>query len=268
MAQRIDRPLSSRESRTALRRFVRRAVRGDTEAFASLAAPYLDLITEYLVLCGIEEDRERRTKTIEVLREMWKFLPFIHRVADFERLLATTLFSVGVRETSAAAFHRRVLLDLTPREKLAFLARDFENWDYPVIAAALRTTRKILGEIVISVRCRLLGLDLQNLDGTEADCVRRLSLDLDGQHGPREKKRLCHQLRGVPRAREFKSEWLDLRCQLIEFRQQIRLTDDEKAALLQETTAGLQSDQMIRVPLLDRLVGRLTPSRTAPVTAL
>ncbi len=245
--------MNPRRRRSHLRRLLRQAVRGDAEAFVALADPYFDLITEYLVLSGITKGHDLHSKAAEILHEIWKFLPFMHRVSDFERILVTTLFSVRQRDrTPAENPCRAKLQSLNPREKVAFLARDFENWDYGWTATALRVPRKDLGEILIGIRCGLLGIDLADLDKDSATCIRKLSLDFDGQHSPKEKKRICQRLGHLPKAREFKSGWLNLRCELIELRQEIRLPEEEKEALLNSLIPELRADAMIQVPLLER----------------
>ncbi len=268
VAYRFDVSPHSREGRTELRRLLRRAVRGDADAFVLLAAPYCDLITEFVALCGIDDEEPLRAKTREVHHEIWKYLPFMHRVSDFERLLATTLFSVRPRESSTVGEAcPGELQNLDPREKFALLARDFEGWDYGWTATALRVSRRELGEILVSVRCRLLGIDLDALDKESASCIRKLSLDLDGRNVARETQKICRNLARLPKAKAFKSEWLNLRCELIELRQQIRLPEETKQTILEALVPELRSEAMIRVPLLERFTSRLS-FRQSSVTAL
>ncbi len=268
MAYRFDCTLNPGQCRARLQGWQRRALRGDSEAFASLAAPYLDLITEYLTLCGVKGEEELRVKIRDILHENWRLLPFANKVTEFERLLATVLFSVRLTDNAASCSSViEPLTGLDPRSRFAFLARDFEDWDYAATAATLRITRKDLDEILISVRCRLLGVDLRRLDKPTVACIRKLSLDFDGRRSRREKKKLSCELGLLPEALDFKSRWLDLRCQLIEFRQEIRLSDEDKAELLENVAGELQSVEMIRVPFLERFVNRFT-ARPASVTSL
>ena len=246
------------ELRAGLRSHLRRAARGNQEAFKTLSEPYVYLLVEFLAARGFEDEQERLNKATELLRETWKFLPLFHRVADLERFLATSLFSVQRQERTGGDPLLRKLHDLDPRQTFALIARDFENWDYRNVAAALRVSRRELSEILVTTRCHLLDLDLNRLDVIAAACVRRLSLDLDGQTGAREKRRICRQVTTLPQVREFKSEWLELRCRLIEFRQQVRMEEEERAALLQTLAGRLEPAQMIQVPMLERFVNRLS----------
>ncbi len=258
MVSREQHVFKPEEVRARLRNLLRLAGRSDREAFAALSEPYLYLIVEFLTVRGFEDEEERLNKAAELLRETWKFLPLFHRVADLERFLATSLFSVPDKERIGGDPLLQRLHDLDPRQTFALIARDFENWDYRNVAAALRVSRRELSEILVTTRCHLLDIDLNQLDATSAACVRRLSLDLDGQTGAREKRRICHQVTALPQAREFKSEWLELRCRLIEFRQQVRMGEEERTAFLRTVAGPLDPDQMIRVPILERFVSRLS----------
>ncbi len=222
-----------------------------------LTEPYLYLILEFLATRGYGAATERLEKAAELLRETWKFLPFMHRVADVEHYLATALFSVPSRSEASWETLNQRLLELDPRQAFALIARDFENWDYRHVAAALRISRRELSEVLVTVRCRLLEIDLDSLEPSAAACVRRLSLDLDGQQRAREKHRICQQIITLPQAREFKSEWLELRCGLIEYRQQVRMADEERKDFLRAAVSGLSTAQMIQVPMLERFASRL-----------
>ncbi len=257
----------SRQLRAQLRRLLRLARQGDSRAYVELAEPYLNLITEFLGLSGAHDPNDRRRRAGHLLADLWKFLPFTRKVADFERLLAGNLFALRAVDIPAGDFPCAALFHLDPRERFVVVARELERWDETTTAAALRISRRQAGDTLFTLRARVLGFDTASLDDATVACMRHVSRDFDGQHTPREKLRLCQQLGAQPKAREFKSEWLELRCRLIEYRQQIRMTDEEKATILSETATALAGDQMIQVRLLDRFVGRIGTRSTHAATS-
>ena len=104
--------------------FLKRAGRGETEAFYQLTEGYFNLLSEYLYLCNLDRT-ETESKIEEIFREGWMRLPFMTRLADWEVFLARTLMAVEVDSNRSTEGRRpTALVAMDPRAKFALVAFD------------------------------------------------------------------------------------------------------------------------------------------------
>lgn len=259
-------PRSLRRPRRAL---LRRASKGETDAYYALAAEYVNLISEYLYLCNLD-----RTEVLQkmdlLLREGWQRLPYLKRLSDWERFITTSLLAVPVSPTySAQGARPQALMELDPQHKFALVAFDLESWDYRWLALALRVHPKDLTNVLFAARCRLLEIDLGRTPRKLRRCLALVSANFDGQLNPAQQRQAVKKLCDCDQTRAFKSRWLDHRCHLIEIRQQIRLQPAEQDDFLDGLCRDLILEEMMRPSLVTRFrnlisFGVLPGSETMP----
>lgn len=238
--------------RRFLRAQIRRAKKGDRRAFLTVAAPYLNFIGEYLALSGYAFQADTRKKqTFHLLRSAWRTLPFLHRVSDVERVITQLLFQIP-DDQDPILVNDTYLPKLHPTERLAIVAQDFEDWGYNWGALALRKDPATFGKILCEARCHLVGIYQAHKTGTTIPTVERSSVALDCVHThPRRKFR--RSLPSDPSAAQFKARWLEFRGHFIEFRQEVRFSEEEQMQMLEELLNHLHCEEMNRPPLLDKL---------------
>lgn len=242
-----------RSSRAPARALLKRARAGETGAYQDLAAPYFDLLSEHLYLCNLDRPEALR-KMEALLREAWKRLPSFKRLSDWEYFLAQSLMAVEVRVSYSRDEERpQTLLDLGRKTKFALIAFDLENWSYRWLSLALRVQPKELAGILFEARCRLLKIAPSGAAKKSGRGLALVSADLDGQLKPSHRRQAMKKLCACDATRSFKSHWLAYRCQLIEMRQQIRFSAEERDSFLAELARNLDFEEMLRPSLLTRL---------------
>lgn len=235
-----------------MRALLKRAAKGETDAYLTLTSSYFDLICEHLYLCNI--DPPAALQQIEILlREGWKRLPYLKRLSDWERFVAGNLMAIPLSSAYSKRGGRpQALIELDRNAKFALIAFDLENWSYQWLALALRVRPKDLQSILFEARCKLLEINLTQTSGKLRRCLAFISADLDGQLKPGQQRQALRKLHACAETKTFKSRWLDYRCHLIEIRQQIRLQPKERDAFLDGLCRDLVLEEMLRPTLLAR----------------
>lgn len=254
--------------RATTRIFLRRAGRGDTDAFYQLTEGYFNLLAEYLYLCNLDR-AESEAKIEEIFREGWMRLPFMTRLVDWEVFLARSLMPIKVdTERSTEGRRPSTLVALDPRAKFALVAFDLENWDYKYLSFALGMKERELSRLIFQGRCRLIDFDVASEPRKVRQILEQVSSDLDGKITTRQRQAIPHKMCRSSEARTFKSQWLDYRCHLIEMRQQVRLEPEEQQAILESLCAHLSLEEMLRPPFLLRIRRIFAPSISVPAAML
>lgn len=237
--------------RTPVRRQLRLARHGHLHAYRQLVDSYFDLVTEYLFLCN--GDRHAVLHQAEtVFREAWKRLPYLKRLSDWEHVIASTLINIRTAPAALPADHGPGRLKLLEaREKFALVAFDLERWSYYWLGLALRQSPETVGLTLFHARCRLLDFDPGNGKRPVSQLLKQVSRDLDGEVPPRKRGPIQQRLSRNPTARDFKSRWLDARCELIEMRQRMRFPAEDRNRLL-AALESLSREEMMRPPLRAR----------------
>src|SRR5690625_1815155 len=159
LLQPVKAGLFPRAVRRPLRAMLHRAARGDAVAYQILMERYFDLILESLVLSDLAPPEAlARTKTL--LREGWQRLPYLKRLSDWERFLALSLLSIEPASDSTSCEIRQNLFKLKPEARFALIVFEFENWELPWLALALRIQPRELNQLLLETRCQLLNIDL------------------------------------------------------------------------------------------------------------
>ena len=83
-------------SRGELRKQLRKAAKGNSMAFETVANHYLNFITEFLVISGYHEEDRIHGYCRDVLHNIWLRGSYIRRVSDFERQLFIFLKQIPV----------------------------------------------------------------------------------------------------------------------------------------------------------------------------
>ncbi|MCC5789215.1 MAG: hypothetical protein JJT75_06245 [Opitutales bacterium] len=238
--------------RRYLRAQIRRAKKGDRQAFLLVVEPYLDFLSEYLSLSGYAGRRQKRQQLIEdILRQTWRTLPFLHRVSDIERVLTQLLFQIEDGQ-DPILINDTYLPKLNVPERFALVAQDLEDWGYHWGSMALRKDSSTFGKILCEARCHLVGIYHASKESKTPVNVQRSSeaLDLLSQQTHRRIKHHCSQ---DSFASQFKARWLEFRGHFIEFRQEVRFESNLKEKILSGLSQQLQTEEMHNPPLIEKL---------------
>lgn len=257
-----------RPSRAPLRKLLRRAAKGETDAYFALTSAYFDLVCEHLYLCNIDPP-DALQQAEKILREGWRRLPYLKRLSDWERFIATHLMAIPVSAAYSPWGRRpQALIELDRNSKFALIAFDLENWSYRWLALSLRVPAKELQNILFEARCKLLEIDLAATPKKVRRCLALISADLDEQLTPCQQRQAVKKLRACDDTRAFKSRWLDHRCHLIDFRQQIRLQPRDRDAFLDGLCRDLVLEEMLRPTLLARFRNLISFQELPPRTII
>jgi hypothetical protein len=237
-----------------LRKNLRLAVKGDQRAFITLADHYLDLASEYLYLSGAIDSAAMIERACDLYFRVWQCLSYAHRVSDFERLIAVALqLEENKAQELVACPLSGKLRELKPLHKLLLVTHEMENWPRHWTGLATRLSRRELEQKILEMRCQLLGFNLAILDQRVSRCLMALSRDFNEGLTLKERADLCSQVEQLPEIKEFPAEWISLRCEIIELRQQIRLNSDQRTVFANTLLDRLADGEMIRPLLRDRV---------------
>lgn len=257
----------STPERKASRRHLKQAKNGDTEAYLSLTANYLDLSLVYYGGC-LHEDYELRISRVEqVFKALWQHLPYAERVSDFEYMLACALIESAPQKgtiLSPEALVTKLRL-LAPKNRFAFIAYEFENWPLRWVALLMRVRPRALHRMLSEARCELCGVSWESLVEPERECLEEISISLDQSPNLRANKALCEKIATFPRVGEIKAQWLELRPELVEVRHRYLLEAEDRERLLGNILLAVQTAPMNQPRLVDRVVNSVHFARHAKI---
>lgn len=226
-----------------------------------VCARYRPFLAEALALGGYADPQERERQMMEIYLNIWSFLPLLHRVSDFEHLLVASLIQLEDGPDPIEVDHLFLPRIKVP-ERLAIVMQELEDWGYGWGSLALRMSPRRFAQLLCRARCRLMGFDPDRQEQVmnqvdKRDALESISMDLDQQSPVKRKTKLCRQICAQPDLRFFKTGWLDLRCHLIEWRQDIRNSHQADEARFWKNLEIRLPAQPMRKPLWkDRLVSR------------
>jgi hypothetical protein len=254
----------SRKVRAERRRLLRQSARGDRSAYLGLVENYYHLVDEYIALSGWTEPSARRSRLLDLFEEAWTRSSYAWRLSDFERLLAEGLVAIGTGpqpEGEALPLANlenlsgegvptlrsaliRATRELSLEERFILVAHELEDWSLRWAGLALRLSEAATQDLLLRMRVKLCGMDIEQLAGPEFECLKALSSKLGTRLGAREQARLCERMNAHPALLDFKATWLELRCNLVETRQDYR-------AASEATRAGTLTSLFKRITLAE-----------------
>lgn len=216
--------------RARTRQHVRKASRGDRQAFVRLIDEYFNFVIEYGVLSGLCAEEEAPFFAQGVFSNIWEKMAQMSRVSEFERALFVHLEACDrIAEPAAMRLVQRIQA-LRPVERLILVARELENWETRFLALCLETSQADVDDKVLATRCAIAGINLEAFQGEELACLRELSksfcMEIDG----RQCRSQSRVLGAFPRVRDLKAQWLEIKGVLIDLRQRIRPYRAEREA--------------------------------------
>ena len=249
--------------RKASRAHLKKAKTGDAEAYLSLISKHLDLSLIYFGN-SLEETSEARLQRVEqIFIALRQNLAYAKRLSDFEYMLASALSDNtpeygNITSTNPLVTKLRLL---TPKNRFAFLAYEFENWPLRWVALLMRIRPRFLHHLLSEARCELCGVSWESLNKEERDCLTKISSSMDNSPNLRSNKKLFRRVSNYPRVNKVKANWLELRPELVEVRHIYLPSRKEKELLLSNILKGVQSMPMNKIPIVDRVVNSLQFAR-------
>ncbi len=253
--------------RKASRALLKQAKTGDAEAYLALSAHYMDLALIYFGGCLHEPVETRFARVAQVFTALWQHLPYAERLSDFEYMLASALLDNAPENgsiTSAEALVTKLRL-LSPRNRFALIAYEFENWPLRWVALLMRIRTRALHGILSEARCELCGVSWESLAEEERECLEAISISLAKSPNLRANKELCRRISTFPRVSEIKALWLELRPELVEVRHRYLPESSDREQLLGNILKSVQSAPMSQPPLMDRVVNTVHFARHAKI---
>ncbi len=249
--------------RKASRAHLRRAKTGDTDAYLSLSAKYLNLSLVYFGNCLHEASDNRLERVERIFIALRQNLAYAKRLSDFEYMLASALLENTPKNGSITSSHALVtkLRLLAPKNRFAFFAYEFENWPLRWVALLMRIRPRLLHRLLSEARCELCGVSWESLDEGERACLERISFSMNRSPNLRSNKDLSRRVSSFPRVNKIKALWLELRPELVEVRHRYLPSQKEREHLLSSILKGVQSSPMNRIPIMDRVVNTLQFAR-------
>ena len=244
--------------RPILRRKMRLAGQGDQKAFLPLLEHYLDLVCEYLYLSGYTGKQELLGETSEVFLAAWECLPFTLRLSDFERILALRLTNTPTISAAPSNPLEKRLFQLKSDARFILVSYEMEGWHPFWVSLALREPKSDFSDALIGLRCRLCDMNFDLLNPRARQCLRYVAYDLDFGITIKRRAALCEEVQKLGAIKNFKGEWLAFRCELIELRQQIRLSPKDRKEFLGEQENRLLNRDRLRPQLVQRLCNHLS----------
>ena len=240
--------------RGELRDRLRKSVRGDTFAYNQLIQPYIDLALEFLAASGFQNAFDRRQVAFQVFEAVYHRLGYASRVSDFEYLLARILFMHAFDESSELPNPLLGRLARLPvPQRFALVAREMEDWHPHWISLCTRNSHKQTRKDLLLGRCALLEVDLSATPSSCRQMLGQISFCFDSERSDKEKTKLARKLDFIPEAKAFKANWLELRSDLIDLRQDCRFSDEEKQAFQSDLATRLRFAQIDHPSLAMRL---------------
>lgn len=257
----------TKPERKANRALLVKAKHGDAESFLVLTANYLDLALVYFGGCIHEDYPTRYARVEQVFIALWQHLRYAERLSDFEFMLASALLENAPHSGAIASPEALVtkLRLLEPKNRLAFIAYEFDNWPLHWVALLMRIRPQILHRVLSKARCELCGVSWESLAPEERECLEAISASMDKSPNLRANKALSRRLATFPRVAEIKALWLELRPELVEVRHRYLPELDDRERVLGNILKAVKTAPMNQPPLVDRVVNTVHFARHAKI---
>jgi len=245
---------TDRVSRNQLRTYIRRASKGEIQAFQPIVDHYFDLVSEFLRISGYHTESEMHTLSSRIFENLWIRIVFSRRVSDVERKLFLFLKQIPVKVGPFQDILTQRLLQLSSQQRFILVARDMENWSFKQLSLATRTKKVDLRQQLFRIWSVITEFTDRNWSPGTLECLQQVVANLEGQLDTRKQSHLCQRLKADPEAGQFKTACLLQRVELVEMRQTARWQDEDKAAYIRQLIDALQAIKPLRPHFLDRLL--------------
>lgn len=245
-------------SRGTLRKQLHKAAKGNTQAFEAVTNQYLNFITEYLVVSGYHEEDRIRSYTREVLHNIWQRAAYIRRVSDFERQLFIFLKQIPVNVAPFQDVLTQRLVMLNSLQRFLVVGRDLESWTSKNLSLATRVPKYELGRPLFDAWKTLVGFKAAELDFNTNECMEKVVESMEGGLDHTQHRRLCKKVKENPTASGFKADCLNLRCELVELRQNARLDSPEREDFLADLREDVATIEQLKPELGEMLKNQVS----------
>jgi hypothetical protein len=250
-------------SRYPLRCAVRKARRGCIANFQKVVEHFTDFVVEYLALSGYH-NRRGLQEAERIFSRIWTQMPLANRVSDVEHLLWLQLSRIPVRyelypvDEAHAPIWMKYIRELNNEQRFLLVAREMEGWPLYWLALATRNRQADLEDKLFTIRASLLKDVLPLVSPQMQSAWKECSTDLDRRKDLTKDCRKLEQASScTPEVRVFKTAWLERRCELIELRQNNRLTDNGRSLFLHQLTTRVATRERMRPALKARLINSI-----------
>ena len=245
-------------SRGQLRKQLRKAAKGDTQAFEGVADHYLNFITEFLVISGYHEEERIQGYCREVLHNIWLRSSYIRRVSDFERQLFIFLKQIPINVAPFQDLLIQRLVMLNSLQRFLVVGRDLESWSSKNLSLATRVPKYELRKPLYDAWKVLVGFRLSNLDFNTNECMEKVVENMEGALDHSQQRRLCKKVKENAKASAFKADCLNLRCELVELRQNARWDHETRSQFMQELLEDIATIEQLQPELSERLKNQVS----------
>ena len=249
---------SSQLERSQLRQLIKKAAHGNLTAFTQLSSQYADLLSEYFYLLGYSNPVDRLFEIQKLLADAWRYASYVRRVSDFERLLQILLEKRNALSPLNLGEPHECLGQLSHLERFLLVARTFEAWSYKSIRLSLRKKKSEVSTDLMQLKAKLIGFRISMLQTQQQIQVLRLSELLEGQVNAKKLRGIENEIAGNYHVLHYKADWLAYRCELVELRQEMLLSSEEKNELKERLSVHLKQAPTERPKLSDSIINQFS----------
>src|SRR5690606_30296585 len=179
---------------------------------------------------------------------------------DVERLLWLQLSNIPLnpegfdKQTTTLPGWWKAIGSFSNKQRFLLVAREMEGWGLSWLSLATRTRMADLEQELYSMRFALL----QDALPTPSPVLELKWKEFSSCWNEQRPTHFCRSLDRAaatnPHVRVFKNTWLERRCDLIEFRQIYRFSENGKRLFLHQLTTRVATRERCRPPLKTRLL--------------
>lgn len=218
---------------------LREAQAGKTDAFLRLMGSYTPFALEYFRCRGIGDQTAAINLTQSLFGALWCQRDQVRSARMLDQLFLRELQAAVDRAAWQApqVISGPVVppfpfpVSLSADEILVLVGLEMEMWPSARLAAGLGLGRASVDEELLRLRSRLLGIELGGLKLWQRHRLRKVSLHLLEGASVRKHRWLCRASSACETIHRFKAEWVEFRSQLIEWRQDLRLSPGDEQLL-------------------------------------
>jgi hypothetical protein len=241
-----------------IRKQLRKAAKGNTLAFKAVANRYLDFITEFLVVSGYHEEDRIHSYSRKVFHNIWLRIAYIRRVSDFERQLFIFLKQIPVNVAPFQDVLTQRLVMLNSLQRFLVVGRDLESWNSKNLGLATRVPKYELSRSLFDAWKMLVGFKSSELDFNTDECMEKVVENMEGALDHAEQKRLSKKVKENATASGFKADCLNLRCELVELRQNARWDHEVRTNFFTELLEDIASIKPLKPELSELLMNQVS----------
>ena len=245
-------------SRGDLRKQLRKAGQGSTDAFEVVSRHYLDFMTEFLVISGYHEEDRIQAYCRKTLHNIWQRSAYIRRVSDFERQLFIFLKQIPLNVAPFQDLLTQRLVMLNSLQRFLLVGRDLESWSIKNLTLATRVPKHELNKPLFEAWKILVGFKTTDLDFNTNECMEKVVENMEGGLDHSQQRRLCKKLTQNAIASGFKADCLNLRCELVELRQNARWDSETKNTFIAELREDISTIEQLKPELSERLKNQVS----------